>query len=45
MVSDDGFVTNAKGDKIAVKIGLKDYKMVEILSGVSVADELIVPAK
>ncbi len=45
VVSDDGFVTNAKGDKIAVKIGLKDYKMVEILSGVSVADELIVPAK
>jgi multidrug efflux pump subunit AcrA (membrane-fusion protein) len=45
MVTDDGYVTNAKGNKIAVKTGLKDYNIIEILSGVSVTDELIVPAK
>jgi hypothetical protein len=45
VVSDDGFVTKANGDKIAVKTGLKDYKKIEILSGVSLSDEIIVPAK
>lgn len=45
VVSDDGFVTKANGDKIAVKTGLKDYKKIEILSGVSISDEIIVPAK
>lgn len=45
LVSDDGFVTNLNGDKIAVKTGLKDYSKVEILSGVSINDELVVPAK
>ncbi len=45
VVSDDGFVTKADGEKVQVKTGLKDYKKIEILSGISTNDELIVPAK
>jgi len=45
VVSDDGFVTKANGEKVQVKTGLKDYKKIEILSGISLNDELIVPAK
>jgi hypothetical protein len=30
---------------VQVKTGLKDYKKIEILSGISTNDELIVPAK
>lgn len=45
LVSDDGFVTKADGEKVQVKTGLKDYNKIEILSGISANDELIVPAK
>jgi HlyD family secretion protein len=41
LVSDDGFVTKISGDKVAVKIGLKDYERVEILSGITADDEII----
>jgi hypothetical protein len=33
------------GDKVAVKTGLKDYKMIEILSGISVKDALKNPTE
>lgn len=39
----DSFVLNNKGEKIAVKTGLKDYKKVEILSGISTNDQLSLP--
>ena len=45
VVSDDGFVTKENGEKVAVKTGLKDYNKIEILSGVSINDVLIVPVK
>lgn len=45
VVSDDGFVTKENGEKVAVKTGLKDYNKIEILSGISANDELIVPTK
>jgi multidrug efflux pump subunit AcrA (membrane-fusion protein) len=41
LVSDDGFVTTKSGDKVAVKVGLKDYERVEILSGITADDEII----
>ncbi len=41
LVSDDGFVTTKNGDKVAVKVGLKDYERVEILSGITADDEII----
>lgn len=36
----DSTVVKSNGDKVLVKTGLKDYKMVEILSGIGVRDEL-----
>ncbi len=39
----DSFVMNAKGDKIQVTTGLKDYKKVEILSGITENDEITLP--
>jgi HlyD family secretion protein len=39
----DSFVLNSKGEKIPVKTGLKDYKKVEILSGISANDQLSLP--
>jgi multidrug efflux pump subunit AcrA (membrane-fusion protein) len=41
----DSFVLKANDEKVAVTTGLKDYKMVEILSGISAQDELKKPAK
>lgn len=41
----DSLVINAKGDTVHVKTGLKDYKKIEILSGISANDELIKPAQ
>lgn len=41
----DSTLVKSNGDKIVVKTGLKDYKMVEILSGVTDADDLIIPVK
>jgi hypothetical protein len=44
-VINDSFVLKENGDKVAVKTGLKDYKMIEILSGISVKDELKNPSE
>jgi len=45
LLLNDSTVVNANGDKVIVKTGLKDYRMVEILSGISANDELISPVK
>jgi len=37
----DSLVLKANGDKVKVTTGLKDYKQIEILSGISADDELI----
>jgi hypothetical protein len=33
----------ANGDTVIVKTGLKDYQMIEIISGISINDELKKP--
>ncbi|MES2778828.1 MAG: efflux RND transporter periplasmic adaptor subunit [Bacteroidota bacterium] len=45
VVNNDGTVTKSNGDKVTVQTGLKDYQKIEIISGISADDELIVPAK
>lgn len=39
----DSFVIKANGDTVSVKLGLKDYRMVEILKGLTKDDEFILP--
>ncbi len=39
----DSIVENKSGKQLIVKTGLKDYQMVEILSGIDVNEELILP--
>ena len=39
----DSIVVNKAGKKIIVRTGLKDYQMVEILSGINTNEELILP--
>jgi multidrug efflux pump subunit AcrA (membrane-fusion protein) len=39
----DSTVVNKSGEKLSVKTGLKDYQMIEILSGVKPNEELIIP--
>lgn len=39
----DSTVVNKAGKQVTVKTGLKDYQMVEILSGLDANDELILP--
>lgn len=39
----DSTVLKSNGDTIKVQTGLKDYKMIEILSGIGLNDELIKP--
>jgi len=41
----DSTVVNKSGKQLIVKTGLKDYQMVEILSGIDVNEELIVPGQ
>jgi HlyD family secretion protein len=41
----DSFVMKKNGDKVAVRTGLKDYKMIEILSGINAEDELKKPTE
>jgi multidrug efflux pump subunit AcrA (membrane-fusion protein) len=41
----DSIVTKSDGKEVVVKTGLKDYQMVEILSGITEDDELIKPEK
>ncbi len=43
VLNNDNTVTKSNGDKVQVKTGLKDYNKVEILSGISASDELIIP--
>ena len=38
-------VINAKGDTVAIKTGLKDYRKIEVISGITENDELIKPEK
>lgn len=44
-VVNDSFVLNINNQKVAIKTGLKDYQMVEVLSGITVNDEMIKPAQ
>lgn len=39
----DSLVVNKDGKKIKVKTGLKDYQMIEILSGLNADEELVLP--
>lgn len=39
----DQKVIKSNGDTVVVKLGLKDYQKVEILSGISAADEIVKP--
>jgi multidrug efflux pump subunit AcrA (membrane-fusion protein) len=39
----DSIVMNKEGKRLIVKTGLKDYQMVEILSGISMDEELMIP--
>ncbi|MFO0355411.1 MAG: efflux RND transporter periplasmic adaptor subunit [Sphingobacteriaceae bacterium] len=41
----DSIVTKSNGDKVIVKTGLRDYKKIEILSGITAEDELIKPTE
>lgn len=41
----DSIVLKAGGDSVKVKTGLKDYKKVEILSGITETDELLKPTE
>ncbi|MDO3415699.1 efflux RND transporter periplasmic adaptor subunit [Hymenobacter sp. BT770] len=45
LLVDDSTVRKATGQLARVKTGLRDYQMVEILAGLSPADELTAPAK
>lgn len=40
----DSLVVNKSGEQRVVKTGLKDYQMVEILSGIDANEELVLPA-
>lgn len=44
-VINDSIVLKASGDSVKVKTGLKDYKKVEILSGITETDELLKPTE
>ncbi len=44
-VIEDEYVVKDNGDKIKIKIGLKDYQKVEIISGITDKDELVIPSK
>lgn len=41
----DSIVVNKSGTQLFVKTGLKDYQMVEILSGIEMDEELILPER
>jgi multidrug efflux pump subunit AcrA (membrane-fusion protein) len=42
-ILNDSIVVKSNGDRVVVKIGLKDYQKAEILSGITKNDELIEP--
>lgn len=39
----DSLVLKANGDTVVVKTGLKDYQKIEIVSGITAEDELLIP--
>ena len=45
LLLNDSTVVKSNGKKVMIKTGLKDYQMVEILSGLDANDELINPVK
>jgi len=45
LLLNDTTVVKANGDKTFIKTGLKDYRMVEVLSGITEKDELIIPVE
>lgn len=44
-IMDDSVVIKSNGQKVVVKTGLKDYNKIEIVSGITVNDELKMPVK
>lgn len=44
-ILNDSVVVKSNGDRLVVKTGLRDYKKIEILSGLSLDDELVNPNK
>jgi HlyD family secretion protein len=42
-VVNDSVIVESSGDKVPVRTGLKDYKQVEIISGISPDDEILKP--
>jgi multidrug efflux pump subunit AcrA (membrane-fusion protein) len=40
----DEYIINSKGEKVKIETGIKDYEKIEIISGVSVNDEIIKPS-
>ena len=44
-VLNDSFVLNSDGNKMPIKIGLKDYRNVEVIQGLSKDVELLMPLK
>jgi len=45
LLLNDSTVVRSDGEKVLIKTGLKDYQMVEIISGINADDELIDPVK
>jgi len=45
LLLNDSTVVKSNDEKVVIKTGLKDYQMVEILSGINANDELINPIK
>ena len=44
-ILNDSIVIKSNGEKVIVKTGLKDYRKIEILSGIGAEDELIMPSE
>lgn len=44
-IINDSIVVKSNGDKVTVKTGLRDYKKIEILSGITAEDELKKPTE
>ncbi len=44
-ILNDSVVFKANGEKVVVKTGLRDYQKIEIISGISLNDELVKPAQ
>ncbi len=44
-VFNDSILTRSSGEEVVVKTGIKDYQMIEILSGIAADEEFIKPTK